>query len=169
MKEVKTTTIYTKERLKKFLEVYFFDKFKLARIILNILSVVLIVYFFRKGNIKYTDILSFIFCLICVIELNTTMIPRINLYRLIKKNDKKIDSKMNYRFNKNNFAIMNNKNEFTSYAELYKVIETNDSFYLYINSSQVYIVSKDELNDNEIDFIRSSIREKVSTYKIKNV
>lgn len=169
MKEVKTTTIYTKERLEKFLEVYFYDKFKLVRIVLNILSIFLVIYFFRKNSIKYFDILGFIFCLVCVIELNTTMIPKLNLYRLVKRNDKKIDSKMNYRFNKNNFAIMKDKNDFISYAELYKVIETKDSFYLYINSSQVYIVSKDELNDDEIIFIRKNIREKVSAYISKNV
>ena len=169
MKEVKTTTIYTKDRLNKFLEIYFFDKFKIVRIVLNILSIILIIYFFKKGNIQITDILSFIFCLLCVLELNTSIIPKLNLYRLIKRKDKILDSKIKYQFNKINFAIINDKNEYVSYAELHKVIETKECFYLYFNKSKVFIVSKDKLEDKEIEFIRNNIKDKVSTYITKNV
>ena len=42
MKEIKTTTIYTEDRINKFLKIYYFDKIKVLRIILNTLIIIII-------------------------------------------------------------------------------------------------------------------------------
>ena len=39
MKEIKNTTIYTKEKVKEFLKIYYFEKIKVPRIIINILII----------------------------------------------------------------------------------------------------------------------------------
>ena len=50
MKEIKNKTIYTPDNVKKFLEVYYFEKVKVPRLIINILILLVIIYFFTKDN-----------------------------------------------------------------------------------------------------------------------
>lgn len=51
--EIKNNTIYTNDLVKEFLRVYYFDKVKTIRIIMNILIVVLVVRFFFLDNTYY--------------------------------------------------------------------------------------------------------------------
>ena len=78
MDEIKNVTIYSKEQIKKFLEVFYFDRIKYPRIIVNILILIMIIYFFRKTEVNISDILAFVISLFGIIELNTNMIPKIN-------------------------------------------------------------------------------------------
>lgn len=82
MKEIKNKTIYTPDNVKKFLEVYYFEKVKVPRLIINILILLVIIYFFTKDNRVLLDYTTFIFCLFGVIELNTTMLPKLNYRKL---------------------------------------------------------------------------------------
>ena len=56
MKEIKNKTIYTPDNVKKFLEVYYFEKVKVPRLIINILILLVIIYFFTKDNRVLLDI-----------------------------------------------------------------------------------------------------------------
>ena len=85
MKEIKNTTIYTKEKVKEFLKIYYFEKIKVPRIIINILIILVIIYFFTKENRVFLDYTTFIFCLFGILELNTTMLPTLNYHKLEKQ------------------------------------------------------------------------------------
>ena len=98
MKEIKNKTIYTPDNVKKFLEVYYFEKVKVPRLIINILILLVIIYFFTKDNRVLLDYTTFIFCLFGVIELNTTMLPKLNYSKLEKAKDSVLNTKIEYLF-----------------------------------------------------------------------
>lgn len=165
MKEIKNTTIYNKEKVKEFLEIYYFERIKTVRIILNILILVIAVSFFIKDNNSTLDIITFIFALFGFIEINTTMLPRFNYYKLTKMKESIIDREVIYIFKKNNFKL--NKDEYIDYNTLKKVIETDSAYYLYINNSRALIVDKSVLNSDDINTLTNIFKEQVSTYKYK--
>ena len=96
--EIKNNTTYTSNLVKDFLKVYYFDKIRVIRIIMNILILVLIVRFFILKDINTIDIITFIFGLFGIIELNTDMIPYTNYKRLEKKKDSILNTKIKYLF-----------------------------------------------------------------------
>lgn len=166
MKEIKNTTIYNKENIKTFLEIYFFERMKTIRIILNIFILIITISFFTNEDNNTLDIITFIFALFGFIEINTNMLPRLNYFKLLKKKDKIIDSEVKYIFKKNNFQL--NKDEYIDYNTLKKVIETEKAYYLYINSSRSLIVDKSSNTTEELDTLTSIFKDKVPTYKYKN-
>lgn len=165
MKEIKNTTIYTKDNIKKFLEIYYFERIKTIRIILNVLIIVIIISFFTNKDKSTLDIITFIFALFGVIEVNTNMLPRLNYYKLTKQKESIIDKKVTYIFKKNNFKL--NKDDYIDYNTLKKAIETDTSYYLFINNSKSLIVDKQELTEEEITNLTSIFKEQVTTYKYK--
>ena len=100
MKEIKNKTIYTPDNVKKFLEVYYFEKVKVPRLIINILILLVIIYFFTKDNRVLLDYTTFIFCLFGVIELNTTMLPKLNYHKLERAEDSVLNINMIYMLQK---------------------------------------------------------------------
>ena len=96
--EIKNNTIYTNDLVKEFLRVYYFDKVKTIIIIMNILIVVLVVRFFFLDNTTTIDIITFIFSLFGIIELNTNMLPYTNYKRLEKRKDSILNTKIKYLF-----------------------------------------------------------------------
>ena len=94
--EIKNITKYNEELLKKFLKVYYFDKIKTVRIIMNILILIVVIRFFIKKDIDALDIITFIFALFGIIEINTNMLPQFNLYRIKKKKDSILNTKIKY-------------------------------------------------------------------------
>lgn len=167
MKEIKNETIYTPDNIKKFLEVYYFEKVKVPRILINILIVLVIIYFFTKDNRVLLDYTTFIFCLFGIIELNTTMLPKLNYHKLEKAKDTVLNTKIEYLFKKNNFKLSTNKDEYIDYTSLYKVLETKECYYLYINSSRAFIVDKKDMSDKDITSLTTIFKEKVPRYKEK--
>lgn len=168
MKEIKTTTTYSEEKIKTFLKIYYFERIKTARILINILIAILIIYFFI--NYKYNtclDFIAFIFALFGILELNTNMLPNINYKRIQNKKDNIINTKIKYIFKKNNFQITTDKEEYIDYDKLYKVINTKDSFYLYINKNRALIIDKNNLKDEDITILNDKFKEKVPIYKEK--
>ena len=49
--------------------------------------------------------------------------------------------------------------------DLYKVIERNNTYYLYINKYKAFIVSKEGISKNNIEKLSNNFKDKVSTYK----
>lgn len=167
MKEIKNTTVYSSNKIKKFLEIYYFERIKTIRIILNILIIMMIIYFFTKQDINTLDVITFIFALFGILEINTSILPKLNYYRITKQKDSVIDTKLEYTFKKDNFKLVSNKEEYIDYNTLKKVIETNDTYYLYVNNSRALIVDKTTLSKDEINTLTKIFQEKVSTYKYK--
>ena len=167
MKEIKNTTVYSSNKIKKFLEIYYFERIKTIRIILNNLIIMMIIYFFIKQDINTLDVITFIFALFGILEINTSILPKLNYYRITKQKDSVIDTKLEYTFKKNNFKLVSNKEEYIDYNTLKKVIETNDTYYLYVNNSRALIVDKTTLSKDEINTLTKIFQEKVSTYKYK--
>ena len=165
MKEIKNTTIYTKERVKEFLEIYYFERIKGIRLVLNISIIVIIVSFLTKDNRSTLDIITFIFSLFGILEINTTMLPRINLYKLTKSKNSTIDTNVTYIFKKNNFKL--NKDEYIDYNTLKKVIEKDNAYYLYVNNSRALIVDKTVFSEDESKYLTNIFKENVTTYKYK--
>lgn len=165
MKEIKNTTIYTKETIRTFLEIYFFERIKKLRVFLNIFIIVIIASFFTSSTKTALDIISFIFALIGILEVNTSIIPKINFFKLVKTKNKIIDSKITYLFKEHNFKI--DTNEYIDYNNLKKIIETNKYYYLYTSNSKAFIVDKSNLKNDEIAKLTSILKKEVSTYIYK--
>ena len=64
-------------------------------------------------------------------------------------------------------VVMTDKEEYIDYDKLYKVINTKDSFYLYINKNRALIVDKNNLKDEDITILNDKFKEKVPIYKEK--
>ena len=163
--EIKNITKYNEELLKKFLKVYYFDKIKTVRIIMNILILIVVIRFFIKKDIDALDIITFIFALFGIIEINTNMLPQFNLYRIKNKKDSILNTKIKYLFKEHNFMIDNGKKEYINYKDLYKIIETDNTYYLYINKEKALIVDKSSNSSKELEQLTNNIKNKVSTYK----
>lgn len=165
MKEIKNTTIYSKDKVKEFLEIYYFERIKGVRLILNLLILIIVISFFTKDERSTLDIITFVFSLFGLIEINSSMLPRINLLKLLKQKDSIIDTKVTYVFKSNNFKL--NKDEYIDYNTLKKVIETDNSYYLYINNSRALIVDKNSFDKDDINNLTNILKENVSTYIYK--
>ena len=163
--QIKNNTIYTNDLVKEFLRVYYFDKVKTIRIIMNILIGGLVVRFFFLDKTTTIDIITFIFSVFGIIDLNTNMLPYTNYKRLEKRKDSILNTKIKYLFKEYNFMIDNGKEEYINYKDLYKVIERDNTYYLYINKYKAFIVSKEGISKNNIEKLSNNFKDKVSTYK----
>lgn len=165
MMKIENNTIYTNDLVKDFLNTYYFDKIRNIRIILNILIVVIIVRYFFLKDIEVIDIITFIFSLLGIIELNTSILPYTNYKRIEKSKNSILNTKIKYLFKEYNFMLNSGKEEYINYKDLYKVIEKDNVYYLYINKYKAFIVDKTSLSKNEIEVITTNIKDKVSTYR----
>lgn len=165
MMKIENNTIYTNDLVKDFLNTYYFDKIRNIRIILNILIVVIIVRYFFLKDIEVIDIITFIFSLLGIIELNTSILPYTNYKRIEKSKNSILNTKIKYLFKEYNFMLNSGKEEYINYKDLYKVIEKDNVYYLYINKYKAFIVDKTSLSKKEIEVITTNIKDKVSTYK----
>lgn len=163
--KIENNTIYTNDLVKDFLNTYYFDKIRNIRIILNILIVVIIVRYFFLKDIEVIDIITFIFSLLGIIELNTSILPYTNYKRIEKSKNSILNTKIKYLFKEYNFMLDSGKEEYINYKDLYKVIEKDNVYYLYINKYKAFIVDKTSLSKKEIEVITTNIKDKVSTYK----
>ena len=168
MKEIKNTTTYNENLVRDFLNIYYKERTKKIRALLNILIITIILYFFTNKSKTIIDYITYIFALFGILELNTTMIPRLNLYRLKKSKNSILNDKIKYIFKKRNFTIITNKEEYIDYNLLYKVVETDNYYYLYINKYRTLIVDKSNMDSEDINELSNRLKSEVSTY-IENV
>jgi len=165
MKEITNVTTYNKENVKNFLEIYYFERIRALRIILNIFIIIIVISFFTSNNRTTLDIITLIFSLFGFIEINTNMLPNINYYKLTKSKNSIIDTKVKYVFKEYNFEL--NKNEYVDYKNLKKVIETDTAYYLYLTNSRSLIVDKRKLKEKEINILTDIFKNQISIYKYK--
>ena len=95
------------------------------------------------------------------------MLPKLNYRKLAKSKDSVLNTKIEYLFKKNNFKLSSNKDEYIDYNSLYKVLETKEAYYLYINKSRALIVDKKDMSDSDITNLTSTLKEQVSKYEEK--
>ena len=88
-----------------------------------------------------------------------------NYKRLEKRKDSILNNKIKDLFKEYNFMIDNGKEEYINYKDLYKVIERDNTYYLYINKYKAFIVSKEGISKNNIEKLSNNFKDKVSTYK----
>lgn len=165
--EIKTKTVYDKDNLKKFLKVYYKEKAKIFRIIINILITCLIINFFAKDEQSVKDYIYFVIALLGILEINTNFIPWFNYFKMTKFKNSIINSKIDYLFKENNFKLTTTKDEYIDYKSLKKVIETADAYYLFINNSRSFIVDKKKMSKNNTNIITDRFK-KNTTYIYKN-
>lgn len=162
---IKNETKYTSKLVKEFLHIYYFDRVKVPRIIMNILILIVIVRYFIIPDITKIDTITFIFSLFGIIELNTNLLPNINYQRLKKKKNSILDKKITYLFKEHNFSITTDKEEYINYKDLYKVIETNNIYCLYINREQAFIVDKENISNEDQNKLKTYLTTNISNYK----
>lgn len=163
--KIKNNTLYSSELVKEFLRLYYNEKIKSIRIILNILVLIMIIRFFILDDITTSDIITFICGLLIIIELNTNLLPSINYKRLERSKNSILNININYLFKEHNFMIKTDKEEYINYKDLYKVIERTNCYYLYINKYKAFIVDKKDIKDSDIEKLTINFKNKVSTYK----
>ena len=95
------------------------------------------------------------------------MLPKLNYRKLEKAKDSVLNTKIEYLFKKNNFKLSSNKDEYIDYSSLYKVLETKEAYYLYINKSRALIVDKKDMSESDITNLTNTFKEKVPRYKEK--
>ena len=80
MKEINTTTTYSEEVVKKSLHIFYFEKIKKIRILVNLLIIAIIIYFIQEDQRSTIDYITFGFALFGIIELNSSFLPWLNFY-----------------------------------------------------------------------------------------
>lgn len=168
MKEIKCTTKYNEKLTKKFLNVYFFEKMKYPRWIVNVCIIIIIVDFFRAPELTVINTIVFIFSLLGILELNTSFLPNFNYKKMVKRKDKILSATITYVFKERNIKITSDKTEYIDYKELYQVIEVTDAYYLYLNSSKAFIVSKNSLSAEEIENLSNTFKNNIKKFKVIN-
>ncbi len=163
---IKNDTIYSNKLIRSFFRVYYFDKIRIIRIVMNILIIIMIIRFFSLDVIEVMDFALLVFSLFGIIELNTDMIPYINYKRMLNRKDSIINMKIKYLFKEYNFVIDNK--EYINYKDLYSIIESRDYYYIYINKYRVFIVDKTTISRDDIIMLSNNFKDKVSTYKYIN-
>ena len=165
MKEIKNKTIYTPDNVKKFLEVYYFEKVKVPRLIINILILLVIIYFFTKDNRVLLDYTTFIFCLFGVIELNTTMLPKLNYRKLEKAKDSVLNTKIEYLFKK-----MKQKNFFYMSGSAKEIVKSSNQKFENIYEYKECVRDLKYIGSGDRDFENGKIYQSkyfnCATYKI---
>lgn len=162
-----TTTNYDAKGIKTFLEIYFFERIRIVRFIVNFLSIFVIIMFFNENKYIHIDMFMFVLALFCIIEVNTVIIPNLNYLRLVKKNDKILSTKITYQFRENNFKYKLKEDNTLDYSDLKKVINTSNYYYLYLTSNHVLIVDKSNLDSEDIANLDKIFKDKASIYKYK--
>lgn len=167
MKEIKTTTTYNENIMKDFLNFYYNERTKKFRVILNILIIMIIIYFFTDKSKTIMDYITYIFALFGILEVNTSMIPKLNFYRMKRRKNGISNTKINYIFKKRNFTIIIEKEEYVDYDLLYKVIDTNNYYYLFLTKNSVLIVDKSNMKEEDIIELSNRLKNETPTYEYK--
>ena len=93
------------------------------------------------------------------------MLPYVNYKRLERNKNSIINTKIKYIFKEYNFMLNSSKEEYINYKDLYKIIERDNTYYLYINKYKAFIVDKEKMTNKEIEYLTNNFKEKVTTYK----
>lgn len=103
-----------------------------------------------------------IFAVLFPMLLNRNIKKQMNSNQLLKN-----ETYNNYIFEEDFLNIVTetnntpNSNSTINYTQLFKVLETNDTFYIYISSSQAFIVNKSDIKDNKTNELSTLLKSKL--------
>ena len=134
----KNTTKYTEKSYQQFVN-FHGNKFNLSYNFYTIISLMLIIYCIVYSFIQKSYLLSFVFTLMFFGYIIMRIYLPMKKYTKTKDKYENTSSYFTYNFYKYYFEIENTK---IYYFKLYKVFETQDYFYLYLDEDTAFLVSK---------------------------
>lgn len=161
MKQIfKNTTKYSKETYMKFLE-FHNQKYGVKYQIYTILFIILLIYCIII-NIKYQNILTaIIFTGVLGLVIYQRYFSQIEIIKKELKSEQiEKENQFTFYFYEKYFKIRNKQlNDKIKYKQLYKIHETEEYFYLYIDHTHSYILNKKGFTEGEpnefLKFIKS--------------
>ena len=139
----KNTTKYSKEIYMKFLE-FHNQKYGLKYQIYTILFIILLIYCIII-NIKYQNIIpAIIFTIVLGLVIYQRYFSQIKIIKKELKSEQiEKENQFTFYFYEKYFKIRNKQlNEKVKYKQLYKIHESEEYFYLYIDHTHSYILDK---------------------------
>ena len=158
----KNKTKYTKETYAKYLQ-FHQNKFGTKYRFITILIIVLLC-FFIITNFKYANkTTGFILLLALLVFCLYRFFQPISLVKKELKTEKfEKEKEFTFKFYKKYFTISDSNNfEKIKYWKLYKIYETNDFFYLYINKDHAFLLEKNTFTKGDISTFYIFVKRKI--------
>lgn len=148
---VQIETKLTKEMYQKFNKYHFFSTNKKFRIVINILSIFLIIYpFLNLHTFNDLNLYLIILGIIALIEFNTPIVPNLFVNRILKTDKTILSTTCTYTFNDEYYEVKTDSGyNKIYYKNLYKWVEIDNFYYLYLNSKQANIIDKSNLTKSD--------------------
>ena len=154
-----TESYWNVEEIKKMNRAFLFKLNKWYLILVTVVELVILVLSvmcFMRGSAKFGFIyLSFliIFPLLIVLRYNLMAKKAYNTNKLLQNNTTR------FAFLEDRFEISSGRgNTVIRYDELYKVLETDTNFYLFISNQQAYNIIKANCSEELIQFLKGLIK-----------
>ena len=157
----KNTTKYSKDIYMKFLE-FHNQKYGLKHHIYSILFIILLAYCIII-NVQYSNIFpAIIFGIVLILVIYNRYFSQINIIKKeLKSEPIQKENQFVFYFYEKYFKIRNKQlNDKVKYKQLYKIHETEEYFYLYIDHTHSYILSKDGFTLGEPENFQKFIKSK---------
>lgn len=170
MKNLKVTTNYNDELVRKYMIDHFFIRTKKVRVFINIIiiicTIITILLMINAKTISNFNIICLAIYIIGFIEFNTTILPK-RSFKKLKKSNNIINNCQNiYELNSENIKITNQTGNSTiNYENIYQCIEVNNAYYLYMTDRQAFIIDKKQLTNNEEEKLTKLLSSKIKNYK----
>lgn len=158
----KNKTKYTKEIYQKYLE-FHQNKFGLKYKFITILVFLLLSFCFII-NLKYSNYNTAFVFIIALISffIYIFFAPTKKIQKELKTEKFEKEKEFTFTFYNNFFVISDKKNsEKIKYWKLYKIYETEEFFYLYINKSHALLLDKSSFSKGNISEFFKFIRKKI--------
>ncbi|MDD3304104.1 MAG: YcxB family protein [Clostridia bacterium] len=159
----KNKTIYTKELYLNFNKFHLRTRNKALSISLYICMGIMIISSLLLIFLKLDISAGVTFLILsAVIVLSYIYLPNISVNRILKF-DKTFENNENqYKFYENEFEVSNPfGNTKIKYEDLYRVYDTKEVLYIYINTRQAFLISKSGFNEdleNAIEFLKTKFK-----------
>lgn len=171
MDKIVSNTTYTKKVLKDLNRNHFKYETRITRKIINIIVAIDILanlILLLMGDYTYFTtnvIFGQIFLLVIVAVINTSILADISTYMFLKTDKVSLDLKTEMTFDKENITAVNEVENMTlSYDKLYKILETKEYIYLYLNKQQSFIVNKENISVTDLAVLRDILKQNVKKY-----
>lgn len=162
---------YTKKVLKDLNNNHFKYETRIARKIINIITLIYIsfnIIALVMGHFDYFTvrlILTQVVLLIIVGITNTSILTDISTHLFLKTDKVSLGLKTEMTFDNEKVVAVNEMENMTlTYDKLYRVLETKEYIYLYLNKQQALIVNKGNISVVELALLRDILKSNVKKY-----
>ena len=162
----KNTTTYTKEELNKFLE--FHKQQNMFKFIFLAILVIIMIIYIVIMNLIYHNWTSILFIVLFVLVM-AMYYKNMNYKPKIKNNKKQKDKEFLFSFYKDYIEIKSTLEESNiKYSKVYKIFETEDRFYIYVNKEYAMLLDKYGFRLGTVKEFRKFIKKKC-IFKYKRI